>query len=180
VNPWWTFGLDGAAVVALIILRPRRSDTGTFLESISYPLKTALGAGALLALLGGALLLLNDDPSGVLARLRGEIVEVVPPITDVGEGLAGEQRTFWIEVKNHTKLPVTIVGGTRTCACIATNDLPLTIAPGQSEYLRVQIRFWGSPGRFQHLFCLYIDADGQRAVVARFAGRLRNTTELED
>lgn len=73
---------------------------------------------------------------------------------------------------NQTDRPIRVVGGTTTCACIATSDLPVTVPAAESRPIVVQMRFTGSPGGFQHRFILYTDDDKQRVVVARFAGRV--------
>ncbi len=64
------------------------------------------------------------------------------------------------------------VGGTTTCGCIATRDLPIELPPHESKSITVQMTFRGSPGRFLHRFVLYTDDDDQRLVTARFAGRV--------
>jgi hypothetical protein len=172
VNPWITFALDVAAMLALLIWRPARRQSTTAIGSMPYALKTALSASVLVAVAGGAFLLLTDDPARALAQLRGETLSVDPPVTDVGEGPAGEQRTFTVQLVNHTDHTVRVVGGTTTCQCIATNDLPISIVPNHSEPMTVQIRFRGSPGRFQHRFVLYTDSEDKRRLTARFAGRV--------
>jgi hypothetical protein len=172
VSPWTTLGLDIAAVVALVVWRPALRQATTAIGSMPYALKTALSASVLVAVAGGAFLLLTDDPARALAQLRGETLSVDPPVTDVGEGPAGEQRTFAVQLVNHTDHTVRVVGGTTTCQCIATNDLPISIAPHHSEPMTVQIRFRGSPGRFQHRFLLYTDSEDKRWLTARFAGRV--------
>jgi hypothetical protein len=172
VNPWWTVGLDAAIVLALMGCRPLLRTVSNPTRSWSPAFKLALSTSILLVLIGGGFLLLGDDPAHALALLRGEVVEVVPAITDVGEGRAGEERTFRIEVRNHTSAPVRIVGGTTTCSCIATNDLPVTIAPRQTEYITVQVRFRGSPGRFGHRYVFYTDAAEIPWLRARFAGQV--------
>jgi Protein of unknown function (DUF1573) len=187
VNPWSTFALDVAAVAALWHWRPQPLPWPTRLGGFSMHclrpplhlapglrglLQSASGAVAILALIAGMLLLAIDDPAGALARLRGEFISVEPGVSEVGDGVAGEQRTFTIHLANHGERPVRIVGGTTTCACIATNDLPITVPPGASKAMEVQVTFRGVIGRFQHSFTLYTDDEQHSVVRARFAGRV--------
>jgi hypothetical protein len=172
VSPWAAFGLDIAAVAALLIWRPGYTAEARPAVWLSGLLKAAAGAAAFLVLIVGAFFLAFDDPAEVLARLRGESITVEPGVTHVGDGIAGEQRTFPVQLINHTSRPIRIVGGTTTCACIATGDLPATVPPHGCQEIRVWVRFTGTPGRFQHRFVLYTDDDTQRIAVARFAGRV--------
>ena len=172
VNPWATLGLDLTAILALLLCRPPPLSVLPSPQAKAYLFKTALAAGAAVVLIGGACLLWNDDLDAALSQLRGEAITVEPDPTDVGEGAAGEKRTFSVQLSNRSAKTVRILGGTTSCSCIATNDLPITIAPGATETISVEVRFRGSPGRFLHRFYLYTDAEGQRVVVARFMGRL--------
>ena len=99
-------------------------------------------------------------------------MSVEPWVSQAGEGVAGERRTFTVQVTNHGDRPVRVVGGTTTCACIATGDLPITVPPGESRPIEVQMTFRGGTGRFQHNFSLYTDDEKQPVVTARFAGRV--------
>jgi hypothetical protein len=184
VSPWWMLLVDVSAIAALLIWRPQRGATD---ENTGKPrgessslaglkalagLKTLAGAAAILVILGGGVLFFFDTPAEALARLRGESVTVDPRVSDVGEAAAGEQRTFTIQLTNRTAKPIRVVGGTTSCACIATKDLPITLPPAESQEISVQIRFTGSAGRFSHRFTLNTDDDVQPLVIARFAGRV--------
>jgi hypothetical protein len=171
VNPWWTFGLDVAGVVALAIFRPARGATSSAVWLMPVA-KTALGAAIILAAISGVFLLIHDNPAAALAQLRGEAITVEPYVTDVGAGVAGESRTFSMQLTNHTDHTVRIIGGTTSCNCLATKDLPLDLPPHGSESIRVGMKFRGSPGRFVHRFELYTDHQRQWVVLARFAGRI--------
>ncbi len=179
VNPWITFAIDVGIVALLWAAKPRPSlsplgERGRG-EGVSTPrevVSTALGALAFLALIAGAFFLLFDNPVEALARLRGESIGVEPTVSDVGSAVAGTHRDFAIELVNHTDHPVRIVGGTTTCGCIATRDLPVELPAHESRSITVQMTFRGSPGRFLHRFILYTDHDDQRLVTARFAGRV--------
>jgi len=180
VNPWITFGLDIGLVALLALSRPRpeESPCHPFTLSPCQPwreaVSTSLGALAFLALIAGVFFLLFDNPVEALARLRGESIGVEPTVSDVGSAIAGTHRDFAIELINHTDHSVRIVGGTTTCGCIATRDLPVELPPHEARSITVQMTFRGSPGRFLHRFILYSEDEQQRlvTVTARFAGRV--------
>jgi hypothetical protein len=172
VSPWVSFGVDVAAVASLAIWRPAQADDGPRPAWMQQALKIASGACLLLALGGGIVLLTFASPAEALAWFRGEAITVSPTVHDVGKGGPGEEQTFRVALTNRTKRPIRVVGGTTECACVATKDLPLTLAVGESRSIEVSVRFVGSPGRFQRLFKLITDDASQPRVVARFSGEV--------
>lgn len=98
-------------------------------------------------------------------------------MTDMGSDVAGQSRWFTVDLYNHTNNIIKIVGGTANCSCLATEDLPVAIPPGESRSVTVLGAFKGSPGMFQHEFYFfYTDEDeGQKQVLARFKGQIINT-----
>ncbi len=174
VNPWVTFALDLAAMAALLLCRPRQSHSpqADFVRWVPGLVKAGAGAAAFLLLIVGGFLLVFDNPVDALARLRGESLTVESSVSEVGEGLQGEQRPFTIHLRNHTDRPLRVVGGTTDCSCLATDDLPITVPPGEARPIDVRMKFSGGIGRFQHRFVLYTDDEKQRVVVARFSGRV--------
>src|SRR5262249_10310936 len=111
-------------------------------------------------------------PYGALARLRGEAITIEPVVSDVGDGEAGLQRKFTIRLRNHTDRPVRLYGGTTSCSCIATDDLPISLPRGGTETIDVQVRFVGGTGQFRHRFVLLSDDAVQPTIVAYFSGRV--------
>lgn len=161
--------LDCRGAVVLATCRRGGRASGVWLRGFC---STALGAVAFLVLIGGSFLLAFDNPSGALAGLRGESVTAQPLVSDVGDGVNGEERPFIVELRNHTGRSVRIVGGTASCSCLATGDLPITLPPGELRSVEVRMTFRGEPGRFQHHFQFYTDDDTQRILIARFRGRV--------
>jgi hypothetical protein len=172
VNPWFTFVLDGASCATLGYFRPSgKSDLAGFVWR-SGALKIHAGTGGLLVLVGSVFLAAFDSPMETLARLRGESITIAPVVTQLGEGKRGDTQTFSVRLTNHSNKQVHIVGGTTRCACTATEDLPITLEPGESQSIDVHVKFVGSTGAFQHRFVLMTDDAAQGVVVARFAGRV--------
>ncbi len=171
VNPWLTFGVDVLALVALVLWRPPGSpEEGAAAKSRTL-LRVVAGAVTCLVLIVGSFFLISSHQVHALARLRGEPITVEPAVSDMGDGLAGEERSFTIRITNHSDHQVRVVGGTASCSCFTTDDLPVTLLPGQSHPLTIRMVFRGQVGRFQRRFNLYTD-DGQGTIVARYSGRL--------
>jgi len=172
VNPWLTFALDLTIIGALLLARPMDSLELPSLASLPALLKIGGGSAGLLALFSGFFLVAFDNPIKALARLRGEPIAVVPSISQLGDGIHGEIRSFSVQLTNYTEGPICIIGGTANCSCIATDDLPLCVGAGETRSLNVRLVFRGSPGRFVHHFILYTDSREQPVVIARITGRV--------
>jgi Protein of unknown function (DUF1573) len=174
VSPWYALGLDLAALVSLVWWRPRQRQRAIAPNSatLRYVFAATVGAGVILALGVGGLTWMYGSPYEVLLRVRGEAITVEPGVTEVGDGAAGEKRTFTIQLSNHRDLPVNIYGGTTSCSCITTDDLPIIVPPKESRTIAVRMKFRGDPGRFQHSLVLYIDDKKQSTAAAWFTGRV--------
>lgn len=170
VNPWATFGLDVAVVLALAVCRPRRNPG----EAIRWRgfVWTLAGTALILGLAGGWLMLAGGSPAAALARLRGETITVEPALTDLGEGQRGERRVFQVNVTNNSKHMVRVIGGTSNCSCVSTDSLPVELGPGESRSIDIRTVFKGTAGYFQNRFVLYTEDDRLRAQVIRFEGRV--------
>ncbi len=161
VNPAITLALDLVILAALVLCRPAPA------ERIRRG--AMVGTAAVVACaLGGTLLL----DRGTLASLRGESISVEPAVSDVGDGQAGEERTFTVRLTNHAGKAIRITGVARNCGSVATDDLPITLQPGESRSITVRMLFSGSLGRFTHRVTLYTDDDKQPIVNPRFTGRV--------
>lgn len=177
VSPWNAFALDAACLGMLGLCRPSfRFANG---ENVvpSCRLREALpivgGVTAILTIcLVGVLMAGGGRPGDLLARIRGDRITVEPPVTDMGTGAAGHKRRFTVLLYNHTDHTVRIVGGTTSCACIVTEDLPVSIPPGGSAPVKVSGGFKGTTGLFQQVFVFYTDDKDQHRVLARFEGRI--------
>ena len=177
VSPWNAFGLDVVCLGMLGLCRPafRRGQARAGADSrwLRETLMIVGVAGAILAVcLGGVLLAGGGRPGDLLARIRGDRITVEPPVTDMGADEAGHKRRFTVHLHNHTDHTVRIVGGTTSCGCIVTDDLPVSIPPGGSVPVTVRTGFKGTPGLFQQNFFFYSDDEKQHSVLARFEGRI--------
>lgn len=181
VNPWFTFGLDLVVVVVVLAVTLWRSGSAEDLSKTRLSgflmncVQVAAFTAVLLGLLVTGIAIYAGDPWAAIAKLRGETLTVTPAITELGEGVAGKQLTFQVQLRNYSDNPINVVGGTTSCACIATQDLPITIPAGGNQSINVKIKFSGSPGKFAHRFVLYSDSE-ERLTVARFSGVIMPAT----
>ncbi len=172
VNPWFSFAIDVSAILALWRWRAQSGSYASSRTALQALLRGVLGTSAMVLLIFATFWIMYDDPWTALARLRGEVITVEPAVSDVGAGVAGEERWFTVRLANRTNHDVSCIGGTASCGCAATRDLPLTLSPGESRPVQIRIYFRGGDGFFQHRFVLYTDDRNQSTVVARFAGRV--------
>src|SRR5579875_351660 len=184
VSPWSAFALDVACLAVLGLCRPSFRRAEREITTASLWLREAItitcGAGAILAMcLEGILLAGGSRPGDFLARVRGDWITVEPPVTDMGSDVGGKTHRFTVRLRNHTDHMVKVVGGTANCSCLATAELPVSIPPGQSMPIQVAATFKGLPGLFQHEFLFYTDEERQKRVLARFKGRIIDTTSNE-
>lgn len=163
VSPWASLTLDAIAVVALASFRPA-------VETASRP---AWQVAAVLLAIGGVLLAATSETAGrELARLRGEALMVTGGDADAGSAPKGESRDVPVTVENLTARDLHLIGGTASCSCVATNDLPLTVPAYGTATAEVRIRYTGEAGQFRHTFLRYTDAPGRPSLAGSIAGRV--------
>ncbi len=177
-SPWVAFGVDVAALALLAIARPDfRSLSQLPRVQWGKALVREFGMVAV-AFCGGIIGLASvayGSPEAALAHLRGERLSVRPGIVDVGSGHEGQLLEAAVEIVNRTDRPVRIYGGTSDCSCIATADLPLTLAPGEARQVSVKVRLPASQGIFNRKAFLWTDCDDARTVLFGLTGRIEGS-----
>ncbi len=168
VHPWLTFVLDATLIALLLIFRPMPEPVRDGQPNL---LHAVVGAAAILVVAGGGTMIYwGTGIEGTITRLRGEALTLDPAIVELGEGVVGTTREFSVSVVNHTDQPLELIGGTSSCSCIVTRDLPRIVpARGRCD-VPVTATFSGSPGLFQHQLEFYCSHDIRRKVTGRFAG----------
>lgn len=179
VSPWYALGIDVVALGALAMcrpdLKPLREQPRYLWSKVVLPVGSVVaGAALLLAALAGVAQVAFGSTDAAWAFLRGERLSVRPRVVDIGTGVLGEFRNGTVELVNRTDSAIRVVGGTSTCSCIVTEDLPLTIPGGAASTVRVFVRFVGSEGRFRQVATLHTDnCDGPTTVRFSLVGRTR-------
>src|SRR5262249_13065092 len=108
----------------------------------------------------------------VLAQWRGETISVEPTVSNVGTGKRGEQASFMVSFKNYGGKPVQIMDRKPDCFNVSSDDLPVTLQPGEERSIKVQSTFSGGVGRFQHPLAFFTNTSNQPLVRTRIAGRV--------
>jgi hypothetical protein len=176
VSPWYACGIDVAALIALVVARP---DLKPFWDNphrftrrlILLSLGAITGLGLLLALLTGVSNIAFGSLDEALAVLSGDRIVIRPALLDMGEAYSGEELEGTLEVVNRSDRPLRVVGGTSDCNCIATLDLPLTIASGESGQIKVRMKLPGGKGNFTRRAMFFIDDQWIHRVSFRLGGR---------
>jgi hypothetical protein len=182
VNPWAALGVDLAALAVLAFARQHAwtIEAPKRLANTLRPL--ALGACGVFAILGGMAGLATigfGSPDAGLAYLRGERLTVAPRVVDVGEGYVDKSTEVVITLRNWTDKAIRIIGGTSDCSCVVTNDLPVTVSPGEAQRLTISLAMKGRPGQFTRSALLYTDDERFPKVGFRLTGRSHERPENE-
>ena len=159
-SPWAAFGVDLAALVLLALGRPAK-----VVGTLRVPLGL-IGVAIVLATLAGVGTLAFGSLDAAIAKLRGEPLGVTPAVLDFGQGKPGELLTTSVTVRNFTTDPVRLIGGTSDCSCLVTQDLPVTIPPGESVNIAVRLKVpGGTPGQLTRRVEVFTDCRGRRTLV---------------
>jgi hypothetical protein len=159
-------------------LQPLRENPRSVLAGSLGPLAGGvLGTAAILGVLAGIAHASFGSTQGALAYLRGERISVSPRLLDMGEGQPGEAREASVQLHNWTDKPVHLYGGTSDCSCVATEDLPITLAPGEGRAIRVKMRLPAANGAFNRTAFLMTDDDQARTLMFRLTGTIKKSDE---
>jgi hypothetical protein len=170
LNPWLASGVDLAAIVALAFIPVGESKHPS--HKLAFALHTVVYSFVIVLAVSGIFFLIVDDPWAEIGRLRGELITVNPPITDLGPGAFGDKRTFTVRLVNRADHTVKFYGATASCDCVATDDLPTTLSPGESRPIAVRMVYNGGKGLFHHRYILFTDEESQRYVRGYFVGKV--------
>lgn len=159
-SPWAAFAMDLAALVLLALGRPAK-----VVGTLRVPLGL-IGVAIVLATLAGVGTLAFGSLDAAIAKLRGEPLSVSPALLDFGHGKPGESLTTSVTVRNYTTDPVRLIGGTSDCSCLVTQDLPVTIPPGESVSIAVRLKVpGGTPGHLTRRVEVFTDCPGRRTLM---------------
>jgi len=160
-SPWAAFALDVSALVLLIVGRP----PWTGWACSQAGLKWVGGFAALLAVIVGVGIFVFGSSEAAIARLRGESLRVTPAVLGLGSGTPGTLLTTLVTVRNYTSHPVRLIGGTSDCSCITTQNMPVTIEPGDSTTIGVKMKVpSANAGQLTRWVELFTDCPNQRTL----------------
>jgi hypothetical protein len=169
-SPWYAFGMDVTAVVLLV--GGLRSQAKSKSVQHDAPDRTVSTIGYAVLVVGGLLAAavsigawLYGSPEVALAQLRGGSISVSSGYVDFGVGHSGDVLEAQVEVRNWTKEPIKLIGGTSNCSCITTRGLPVTLAPGETRAIPVQVKIRQSePGILTRTVELWAESDNQGTI----------------
>jgi hypothetical protein len=176
-SPWQVFTLDVGAVALLVAglhnnRETRSAEVGTFGRSASVGY-FVFGVGVLLALFAVIGVWLYGSPEVALAQLHGGSITVSSGYVDFGVGHPGEVLEAQVEVRNLTKKPVKLIGGTSNCSCMTTQGLPVTLASGDARAVPVRLKVQQSePGVFTRIMEFWTDSSEQGTIRFRAGYRV--------
>lgn len=176
-SPWHAFAVDVTALALVGHARPdfrvlRELNLAQWLATILRGVglvgfMLALGAGTI-----GLTWMIFGSADAALAWLRGERVSIQPRMVDVGEGRPGQTMEAVVQVVNRTNQPVRLLGGNSDCSCVATRDLPVTLAPGETRQISIQIHLPEQTGFFKRKAFLWTDCEQARRLLIGLTGKI--------
>lgn len=141
VSPTYTFVLDVVAVLALLRYRPpigRRDDAWGLLRKLrSLLLPAAITAIPGVLFVAWSLLRFGSVAWG-WAYVEGASVIPEAGTLHAGDVVVGVESVVRFRLKNLAGTPVRVVGAQASCGCVAVDDLPLTLPPGESAHLSIR------------------------------------------
>jgi hypothetical protein len=171
VSPWVVFAIDLTALAVLFVARPAPPQAWrTEVSGSRWAIAAAL-AVFVLAATGWAL---YSSLDAALARLRGDSVFPLQSEIDVGPGKPGDRLEGRAVFVNLTDRPVRLVGYRSECGCLTTQDLPMTIPPGERSEVRLVLTVPnGSPGRVRRQVNFVVEGNPLRTIRISVAGEVQ-------
>jgi hypothetical protein len=177
VSPWYALSIDIIILAGLLIarpdFRPLRTNPLASLRLAALPAAVFTTLLVLIVTIGVGVANLGFGSTGsAIAYFRGERVSVSPRVVDVGRTPRGESRRTSITLSNWTERPVRFFGGTADCSCTVLHDLPITIPPGESRTVEVEVKLTGPPGLFTRHAAFLVEDEGLRRLDFRLTGQI--------
>jgi hypothetical protein len=137
-SPWAALGIDVLALGLLAMSWPYRSVHPVAERQDTRPvIRIGIGIATILVAVATVSVLRYGSAQAAIARLRGDGL-IVPETVDFGAVRHGERVEQTVTVINFTGETVRIIGGSASCTCVTTADLPVTIPSGEATQVRVR------------------------------------------
>lgn len=169
-SPWAALSLDLLALTLLAIYRPLQ---GTNRQGGRGGLIWFSSLATLMIVLAGVGILTYGSLEAAVAELRDEPLRLNSTFLNVGIGKPGDALVSSVNVSNSAATPIRLIGGTRTCSCIATEDLPLTIEPNRNAdiHIRLNLPATGGSGQLTQNVVIWSDYERQPELRLVVSGR---------
>ncbi|MCU0705922.1 MAG: DUF1573 domain-containing protein [Fimbriiglobus sp.] len=168
VHPGVTAALNLVTLGLLAVFRPKFR----WAES-----RGSLIAVGLLATVAGGLAWTATGPLGdkLLAKIQGRTVALKSSVIDTGEESEGTVKRLAVTVVNTSSRDVRLIGGSVSCSCTTTQNLPATVPADGELTVEIELKFRGTPGQFEHRFEFFTDDKKQPKLSGVIAGRVAAT-----
>jgi hypothetical protein len=165
VHPGWTTVLNLGMLGLLLRFRPQVKWTQNF---------GSIGVAAVLALAAAGLAIVANGPLGdrLLARWQGRTIYFASSIVQAGEEPVGTKKRLAATVTNASSQDIRLIGGSVSCSCTTTQNLPVTVPAESSLEVEIELQFRGSPGQFEHRFEFFTSDKKQPKLVGVIVGRV--------
>ncbi len=97
--------------------------------------------------------------SDVLPYLQGQRLLVHPLKLELGDQPLDTVIDKSVTVVNATGSDVTFLGAQKSCTCVALDDFPLTVPPGETCQLKLSLAMPRKPGSFEQSVKYFTDYD---------------------
>lgn len=181
-SPWQALTVDAVALAILWVVRPVSHGRWGLprlrpAHLAVRALAATVGAAVILGLFTAVATLLFGSLDEALASLRDERVSIRPAFVNLDRGPAGQTVGATVMLVNRTDRQVRIIGGSSDCSCVVTDDLPLTLAAGESRPVVVRVRLPATQGFFNRKAYFWTDHDEARTILIDLNGRVDPAVE---
>jgi hypothetical protein len=105
---------------------------------------------------------------------RGWTVSVDRPRQSFGTARPKERRTISFHLRNEGRTPIRVIGCRTSCSCVAPDQMPFGIGPGEVKEFRVSIvHMPATPGNLSLSAVLYTDSPAQPELELTIEGEVR-------
>jgi len=114
--------------------------------------------------------------STAIQVLQGQALTVDKVTKSFGVVAPGEQADVSFLLTNHNRVPVRIVGSRTVCDCIARDDRPFVLEPGESRPYDITIDLPSHPQLVHRSLTLYTNIPGQTEVDLSIIGEVAESS----
>ncbi len=143
----WMLGLDTVLLLSMWWFRVRWQQPVAAARKKSAFVELLSGARIALPILVLVGIFLFGSLDAAIGYATGARLLATNSAQYAGSLADGETGTVAFELTNYSRQPVRILGAKSTCRCMALDDLPMTLPPGQSERVRVRLKARGGESR---------------------------------
>jgi Protein of unknown function (DUF1573) len=168
VHPGITAAVNLVALALLIVFRPAVKCAEN---------RATTAAVVVLAAVAGGLAWIASGPIGdkLLAKWQGRTIALQSSVIDAGEETVGTVKRLPVTVTNNSSRDVRLLGGSVSCSCTTTQNLPVTVPADGEVVVEIELKFRGTPGQFDHRFEFFTDDKAQPKLHGVIVGRVADT-----